>query len=192
MKHILKFWYLPLIIGILHIVLGVWVLLTPMTSFLALTVILSAGIAITGLLELIYAISNRESLHSWGWYLFGGVLNLVIGVYLVFNPRISLLMLSIFIGLWILFRSIIAIVNAFDARKWREKQWVWMLGMGVVGVLFSIMLIWKPAITGVTIGLWMGIGIVTLGIFHILIGVVLRRMKKFQDHLNETDGDLLM
>jgi len=191
MKHILKFWYLPLIIGILHIVLGVWVLLTPMTSFLALTVILSAGIAITGLLELIYAISNRESLHSWGWYLFGGVLNLVIGVYLVFNPRISLLMLSIFIGLWILVRSIIAIVNAFDARKWGEKQWGWMLGMGVVGVLFSIMLIWKPAITGVTMGLWMGIGIVTLGIFHIWIGVVLRRMKKFQDHLDETGGDLL-
>src|SRR5690554_8193112 len=122
MKHILKFWYLPLIIGILHVVLGVWVLLTPINSFLALTVILSAGIAITGLLELIYAISNRESLHSWGWYLFGGVLNLVIGVYLVFNPRISLLMLSIFIGLWILVRSIIAIVNARSEERRVGKE----------------------------------------------------------------------
>ena len=191
MKNILKFWYLPLIIGILHLVLGIGVLLTPISSFLALTVFLSAGIAIMGLLELIYAISNRKILTNWGWYLFGGALNLLIGVFLVANPRISLLMLSIFIGLWILSRSVIAIINAFETRKWRGEKWGWMLGMGIVGVLFSLMLIWNPAITGVTMGLWMGIGLVTLGVFHILIGVVLRKLKKFRDRLTETGEEPL-
>ncbi|MFC3196482.1 HdeD family acid-resistance protein [Parapedobacter deserti] len=188
-KKALKYWYLPLIIGILYIMMGIWVFITPLNSFLALTVFLSAGILMIGIAELVYAIANRKRLYNWGWSLIGGILNLVIGVCLLFNPGLSALMLSVFIGLWLLFRSVIAIINAFEFKRSGTRKWGRVLATGILGVLFSALLVWNPVITGVTVGIWIAIGLVTVGMLHILLSLILRKVKKYRDDLEDRLND---
>ncbi|MFC3196497.1 HdeD family acid-resistance protein [Parapedobacter deserti] len=190
-NNALKFWYLPLIAGILHISLGIWAFLTPIGSFLALTVFLSIGIAAAGLLELIYAFSNRKSLTNWGWHLIGGLLNLIVGICLVSNPGISALMLSVFIGVWLLFRSIMATINAFEVKRQGERKWGWLLAAGISGVLFSAMILWNPVFMGVAIGLWMGVGLVILGIIHIALAMILRKLKTYQERSRSGFNDYI-
>lgn len=185
----LKLWYLPLTAGILLIALGSWTLLTPISSFLALTVFLSIGLAIAGLLELAYAFSNRRRFPNWGWHLVGGLLNLLVGSCLAFNPGISALMLSVFIGLWLLFRSAMATINAFEIRRQGERKWGWVLTAGATGMLLAVLLLWNPVITGITIGVWMGIGLITVGALHILVSLVLRRVNSLQKELRQPLDD---
>ncbi|WP_165793042.1 HdeD family acid-resistance protein [Sphingobacterium haloxyli] len=185
----LKYWYLPLIMGVLYALLGVWVFVTPLSSFLALTMFLSVGILILGIAELVYAVSNRKNLSNWGWSLIGGILNLLVGVCLLSNPGVSALMLSIFIGLWLLFRSVMAIINAFEFKHSGTKKWGWVLSTGILGVLFSALLLWNPVIAGVTVGIWIGIGLVTVGMLHILLSLILRRVKKYRDDLEDRLDD---
>lgn len=178
-NNALKLWYLPLVAGIILIALGIWTLFTPFSSFLALTVLVSVGLAITGLLEVVYAFSNRKRFPNWGWYFIGGLLNLIVGSCLAFNPGISAFMLSVFIGLWLLFRSVMAIINAFEIKRQKGQQWGWVFTAGVLGVFIAILLLWNPVITGITIGIWMGIGLITVGLLHILISVLLRRVTRY-------------
>ncbi|MFC3198134.1 HdeD family acid-resistance protein [Parapedobacter deserti] len=182
-KKALNYWYLTLIIGILYLILGIWAFITPLSSFLAMTVFLSAGILIIGIAELVYAIANRKRLDNWGWSLIGGILNLVIGVYLLSNPGLSALMLSVFIGLWLLFRSVMAIINAFEIKRMGTRKWGWVLATGILGVLFSALLLWNPIITGMTVGIWIGIGLVTVGLLHVLLSLILRKVKQYRDEL---------
>lgn len=188
-KKVLKFWYLPLIAGILYIILGIWVFATPVSSFLGLTVFLSIGIIISGIFELIYAISNRKQLDNWGWQLVGGALNLFVGMLIIANTGLTALMLAIFIGIWLLFRSVMVIINAFEIKRSGTRKWGWVLFAGIVGVLFSILLLGNPIIAGITVAFWMGTGLIIVGVLHILLSVIVHKMKKFRDDIEDKLDD---
>ena len=48
-----------------------------------LSVIFSISMLISGIIEIIFSISNRRGISSWGWYLAGGIIDLILGIYLV-------------------------------------------------------------------------------------------------------------
>lgn len=176
-KKVLNYWYIPFILGVLYIIFGLWVFLTPLQSFLAMAVLFSVTFVITGVLETLYAISNRRHLENWGWSLVGGLLSLFVGFLLISKPGLSALMISFYIGFWILVRSIMTISTAIELKEVGEKKWGWTLALAIGGVLFSLLLLWNPVITGITVAYWAGFGLVTLGILHILLGMGVRRIK---------------
>jgi len=183
-QKVLKFWYLPLIAGILYIIVGVYAAAAPFSSFLALSIFLSVGILISGVFELFYALSNRKNSDNWGWHLVGGMLNLFIGVLLIANTGLTALMLSVFIGAWLLFRSITTIANAFEIKRVGIGNWGWILFTGILGLLFSFLLLWNPLIAGITIGIWMGIGLITVGVMHVVLSLIGRRLKMINEDLD--------
>ena len=56
----IKYWYLPLIVGILLIVLGIWTLTTPLESYIMLSIVFAVGFLLSGILEMIFALGNRH------------------------------------------------------------------------------------------------------------------------------------
>lgn len=85
-KNVAKHWYLSLILGILFIGVGIWVFMTPVSSYLALSLLFSVTIFISGLFEIIYSVANRKELSNWGWVLAGGVIDLLFGFWLMSSP----------------------------------------------------------------------------------------------------------
>ena len=85
-----KYWYLPVITGIIFVLVGIWVLRTPLGSYVTLAMLFSFTFLIAGLIEIIYAISNRKVIDSWSWSLAGGIVDFLIGVLLVSQPEISI------------------------------------------------------------------------------------------------------
>lgn len=73
-RNSVKHWYIPLIIGILIILLGFYTISAPLASFLALTFLFSWSFIISGVLEIIFALQNKNEIEGWGWYLSGGIL----------------------------------------------------------------------------------------------------------------------
>ena len=111
----INYWWLFLLTGILLIVVGLWVFASPLASYLSLSFIFAFGILFTGVFEVIFAISNRKTMDNWGWTLSSGILDLVIGFYLMAYPAITIAILPLILGFWLLFRGFSAIENSAGA-----------------------------------------------------------------------------
>ena len=86
--YAVKNWWMSLLLGLLYIAVALCLLFAPVSSYVALSVIFSISILVSGILEIFFAAGNKKTISSWGWYLAGGIIDLLIGIYLVFYPYI--------------------------------------------------------------------------------------------------------
>lgn len=163
-KSAVKYWWVPLLVGILFIVSGIYTLMTPMETFLVLTVFFSVSFLVSGIFEVFFALSVRDSLEGWGWLLVYGLINLVVGMILINNPEISVATLPIYIGLLVMFRAITAIGSSMDLKRNGVSDWSYLLILGILGIIFSFILIRNPGFVGLSLGVWVAIALITIGI----------------------------
>ena len=125
MEHAVKNWWLSLILGILYIIVALCLLFAPGSSYITLSVIFSISILISGIIEIIFSISNRRSISSWGWYLAGGIIDLILGIYLVAYPLLSMEVIPFIVAFWMMFRGFSATGYSMDLKRYgtRERGW---------------------------------------------------------------------
>lgn len=175
-KNFTKHWYLSLILGILFICTGIWVLRTPLESYLTLSILFSVTIFISGISEIIFSVANRKEMDNWGWGIVGGIIDLLLGIWLISSPLLSITILPLFVGFMLMFRSMIAMGIAFDLKEFPDSGWGWLLTLGVLGLLFSFILIWNPTFAGLTIVILTGCAFITIGIFRIILSFKLKHL----------------
>ncbi len=176
-----KHWYLSLILGVLFIAIGIWVLMTPLQSFITLAMFFSFTFFVNGILEIIYYLSNRNTTSNWGWGLIAGIFDLLFGLWLITSPQVSVEILPIYIGIMLLFRSLTAIAIAIELHGSIIKSWGWLLFIGILGTVFSFMMIWNPLFGGMTIIFWTAWAFISVGVFRIFLSFNLR---SFKNHIN--------
>ena len=176
-KNSVKHWYVLLIIGIIFLGVGIVVFLTPIESYLTLSIIFSVSFLLAGLLEIIFSISNRKELEGWGWHLALGILTLLVGIMLVDNPAITMVTLQFFVGFVVLFRSIMAISTSMELRNYYVLDWGYLFGLGILGTIFSFMLLFNPSFAGFSLVIWTGLSLVILGIYSIYLSLKLKKLK---------------
>ena len=184
-KTAVKQWYLPLIVGIILIVLGFYVLSTPVTSFLALSFVFSISFLFSGVAEIIFSLNNKNEIDAWGWYLTGGILNTLFGLLLLSNPAISLATLPFVIGFFAMFKSIQYLSFALDLKQYGIKNWGWILFFAILGILFSFILLWNPVFAGLTIVIWTGMAIISAGIASCILSFQLKKLKNISQRTPE-------
>jgi uncharacterized membrane protein HdeD (DUF308 family) len=172
-----KHWYIPLIIGVLLIILGIDVLSTPVGSYLTLTIIFSLSFLVTGLMQIIFSISNRQELSSWGWHLVGGILYVLFGLLLVSRPEISVVTLPFIVGFFVLFHSINALGWAYQLKRLGVRSWGNTAIAAVLGIIFSFILLWNPVFAGLSLVIWTGLAFIFTGIAAIVLSVQLKKLK---------------
>lgn len=178
LKNSIKYWYLPLIIGILFILVGVWVASTPLAAYLTLSILFAFTFLLAGIIEVIYAISNRDTLDHWVWVLVSGVIGLVLGLLLISNPAISMMVLPFYVGFGILFYSIMGIGRAVDLRKHYLNGWKYLLFTGIIGLILAFVMIWNPVFGGMTIVFYTSFSFIVLGILNVFLAVRLKGLNK--------------
>ncbi len=181
----IKYWYLPLIAGIVFILIAIWTLVAPGATYLALTFLFSFGFIFSGATEIAFSISNRDEMENWGWVLALGIVTLILGFVLFLNPGLSAISLALYIGFLAMLRSFAAISNAVDMRSYGIKNWGWLMFFGIIGVLFSLVLIWNPLLAGLTALIWTGLTFMTIGIFSIFFSLQLRKLHKHAEKVPE-------
>lgn len=181
----IKYWYLPLIAGIIFILIAILTLVAPGASYLALAMLFSLGFLITGAMETAFAIGNRKELENWGWLLAFGLATLIVGFLLLINPALSAATLGVYIGFLVLFRSIAAISTALDLRAYGAKNWGFLIFFGIVGAIFSFILIWNPMLAGLTLVIWTGLAFLMSGIFSIFISLQIRKVHTYSKRVSK-------
>jgi uncharacterized membrane protein HdeD (DUF308 family) len=151
-------------------------------SYVSLSLIFSALIVLSGLFWIAFSISVSFALKGWGWFLVGGVLELVIGTLLIMHPAVSIKILPFFIGFWLLFGGIMGIGGALHFKSLGGINWGWPLLFGIGTTLFSIILLANPVFAGISIIFMTSFSLITLGVFRVIFGFNFRKI-----HGNNSD-----
>ncbi|MDL2262924.1 DUF308 domain-containing protein [Bacteroidales bacterium OttesenSCG-928-I21] len=187
-KKAVKYWWVSLIIGLLAIALGIWCILTPDSTLVALTMIFIISFFVGGILEIIFAVSNRKIISGWGWTLTGGIIDLLFGIFLLIFPLpIISVILVYFIGFWIMFRSVWGIGTSVDLERAGVRGWGWMLALAILGVLFSIMFLFSPIYGASFIVAFASIAFVAYGVMRIYFAF---KIKSLHNHLEKVEDIL--
>ena len=182
-----KYWYLPLISGLIFIGVGIYGFAQPADSYVALAFVFSLSFLIVGIMDIFFAISNRKELEGWGWDLALGILTLLIGIVLLRHPEISILTLPLFVGFTMLFRSAMAIGNSLELKKYYINEWGTLMAMGILGMVFSFILIFDPFFAGFSLVIYTGLAFIVIGAYNIYMSL---QLKKIHDIPKTISGDM--
>lgn len=145
LKQEVKNWWISLILGILYVVVALSLMFFPLNGYAALSILFSISMLVSGLLEISFAVSNRRRVSSWGWYLAGGIIDMILGFYLIAYPLLSMEVIPFIIAFWLMFRGFSSAGYAMDLKKIRNKR------LGVVHRIWHschYMLTHHPVATG--------------------------------------------
>ena len=184
-QNTLKYWYVPAIIGILFIVMGVYLFTVPEATYLSLVILFSLSFLITGILETWFSIQNREDLEGWGWYLASGLFSLLIGIVLILRPEIAATTLPFFVGFSLLFRSFQGLGFAFEVKKHGVINWGNLAIISILGLIFSFFLIANPIFTSMSLVVLTALAFIFPGIHAIILSFQLRKLKRLPKTLKK-------
>jgi uncharacterized membrane protein HdeD (DUF308 family) len=178
----LKYWWMPMIIGVLFVIAGIWTITTPVASFVALAIFFAAFMFVSGIFNLIFAISNRSEIEDWGWHLAGAIFDFVVGAILFFHPPLTMAVLPYLVAFYFMFKGFATFGFSFDMRRYGDSRWGWLLFSGSISILLSIMIIFNPTLGGLTIVIFTAMAFFSLGLFNIVLSLGLKKIKnKGQD-----------
>jgi len=86
--------------------------------------------------------------------------------------------MAFYIGFIILFRSVSAIGFAMDVKRYGDKNWGVLLVLGILGAIFSFILIWNPVFAGMSIVVLIALSFMFAGLFSIALAFQLKRLHK--------------
>lgn len=177
-----KYWWMPLIIGIMFIIAGIWTITMPVASFVALAIFFAAFMFVSGIFNLIFAISNRADIEDWGWHLAGAIFDFVVGAILFFHPPLTMAVLPYLVAFYFMFKGFATFGFAFDMKRYGDSRWGWLLFSGAISILLAVMIIFNPTLGGLTIVIFTAMAFFSLGLFNIVLSLGLKKIKnKGQD-----------
>lgn len=172
-----KNWWTLLIIGLVSLVVGIWCMFTPISTFLALTMVFLVSFFFFGILEVIFAISNKNAMRNWGWRLAMGIIDILFGILLVSNMGATVEVLCFFVAFWLMFQSIWGIASSIELQKIPHSDWGWMLALSILLLLGSFFLISNPAATAAFTVYIVSFSFVVYGVFAIYLSMKLKNIK---------------
>jgi len=158
--------------GILMFICGILAISLPLASSIGIVIVLAWLIFFAGIAHLIFAFQS----HSVGGFLWQVLLAIVYGiagVYMLMNPLLGVLSLTLVLAVFLLFEGILEIALYVGIRRVRYAGWV--LFDGIVTLILGI-LIWAqwPSSSAWVIGTLVGISLIFSGISRVMLSLAVR------------------
>jgi len=110
----------------------------------------------------------------WWMTLLRGLFWILFGIVVLATPGISLLSLTLALGIIMFVDGVINVINAFSGRKEHDDWWVLLL-VGLAGVGVGILTFYNPAVTALAVVFYVAIWAVATGLLEIVAAVRLRK-----------------
>lgn len=182
----IRHWWLLLIAGLLCIAAGICVFVFPVESYVTLSILFGILMLLTGAAQLIIASTSGNYLMMRGYYIVGGVLDVILGIFLCVYPGVSLMALPIIMGLWLMYNSFIIISLGGDMDTFRLSGGGMLIVLGILLLILSIFVLIDPFSVGIiTVLTVAGIGLILLGIVFCAISVRIKDLHKVMETENQ-------
>lgn len=101
-----KYWWALIITGILMIPCGLWLWFQPALGYEVLSLLLGWLLILFGIVQLIVSGNVKQKVRGWGWWLAGGIIDILIGFILVGNLSFSEAVLPFFLPLFLCIKGL--------------------------------------------------------------------------------------
>lgn len=129
--------------GIVYLLLGIAILLSPQTVFNGIVYIIFFYVAVLGVLQLISGFRNRQQVGGYGPSFSGGIIMLIVAFVILFFARGIVSILPMFLGFIVLIFGIGKFMQNWDARKRGFSVNGGLVYSGLM-VLAGILLLFNP------------------------------------------------
>ena len=161
----IKHWWLLLLSGLLCIVAGILVFIFPMESYMTLSILFGVLMLIVGAAQLIIASTSGNYLAMRGYVIAGGILDLLLGIFLCLYPAVTVVLLPIMLGIWMMYHSFMIIAFGGDLETFKIGGSAWVTIGGILLLLLSILILVNPFSAGVaTVIVLTGVGLLVFGL----------------------------
>lgn len=175
-----KHWWLLLAAGLLVIAAGILVFVYPMESYVLLAMIFGILILIVGAVQLIAAGTSGNYFLMRGYFIVGGVLDVILGLFLCFNPAVNFVLIPILLGLWMMYHSFMMIAFGGDLGTFKASGSGLVIVGGILLLLLSLFILIRPFGVGVNAVIAvLGIGLLVLGLLLCSVSLKLRDIHRF-------------
>lgn len=175
--RVIRHWWLLMLAGILCVAAGIAVFVFPMESYMTLSIILGVLMVITGAAQLIIASTSGNYLAMKGYVIVGGILDLILGIFLCVYPAVTVVLLPIMLGIWMMYHSFMLIAFGGDLDTFKINGSGWVILGGVLLLILSFLVLVNPFSVGITTVIVLtGVGLIVFGFLLCGESVLLRRI----------------
>ncbi len=180
--RVIRHWWLLMLAGILCVAAGIAVFVFPMESYMTLSIIFGVLMLITGAAQLIIASTSGNYLAMKGYVVVGGILDLLLGIFLCVYPAVTVVLLPIMLGIWMMYHSFMIIAFGGDLDTFRINGSGWVMMGGILLLVLSFLVLVNPFSVGIaTVIVLTGVALIVFGFLLCGESVLLRRIHETFD-----------
>jgi len=157
-----KHWWSHLILGIIVLALGIVILLFPQASYITMALLFGVVIALSGIMYIGMGLS--KTVKGRGWLIICGIIELALGIFLMFSPAVSALTLPLFLGFWLLFKGFSFLGLGISMSNIKGSGWGWTIFSAALLIICGAIILLQPILYGIdAVILWTGISFIIGG-----------------------------
>ena len=166
-EHLIRRWWLSLIVGLMAVIIGFIVLINPVSSYWGIAIWLGVMVFVSGAVGLWQSFSSNNLFVRRGWLVVASIADLFIGAALMLNTLLSAAILPILLGVWMLYRGMTMFMQGVDLRNYRVSDAGWVIFGATLLIIISIAILLLPSSVGA------GAVVVIVAVGFILYGLTL-------------------
>ena len=170
--EIRQHWLLWLLTGVLLMIAGAVAVVAPVAATMIILIALGASLLFSGIVQTVAAFSDT------GWsgrflYLPVGLLELVVGTMLVWQPVKGAAALTLLIAAYLVAAGVMRAAVAVSARF---EGWGWMLVSGVITLALGALVLAKWPVSGLWFtGIAVGVSLISQGVATVALALYAHR-----------------
>lgn len=166
-------WGWVLAFGVLSVLVGIAALLDTRATLLVIAAIFGLQLLFGGIFRFMHTFSIPGH-HGWLRGLTGllALVSIVVGVYLIAHPVLSLLVLAFLLGIFWIIEGVVELFLAIESHDIPGRAWTAV--SGVLGIVAGLFLVFFPGISLVALAIFLGVWLVLFGVMQVLAALALR------------------
>lgn len=166
-----KYWWLSVLVGIASLVVGFLVLVNPIESYFVMAMWLGIVILFTGIFSLVEAFTSHSRYVRRGWLVLASICDIIIGIVLMLNFLLSVAIIPVLFGIWLLYRGFVTLVQGITLRSSGVRDAGWVIFSSVIVIAISLAVLFVPEIIGVAaVVIFVAIALMAYGVSRISLG----------------------
>ena len=138
-----KIMWIEIAISIVLILIGVIFLIWPGISVQVLNILFGIIILASGIMN-IYGYMKRKNFPIFKFHLVYGILSVILGILTIINPFTFSQVVTVFIGVWMLYLAIVKIDLSLRLKTINESSWSLLLVSAILEIFMSILIFINP------------------------------------------------
>ena len=182
-----RHWGWLLAYGILTLLAGIAALAWPGETLLVVAVLFGVQLIVSGMFRFVAALAS-EDLTGGTRVLLAllGVLSVIIGLWAVRHVLLTLLALTVFLGIFWVVNGAIEVFTALSHSGLPERGWT--VVMGLLSIVAGIIVLAFPGLSLVGLAVILGVWLVIFGVMEIALAFRVRKAPELLDRMRSAVG----